>query len=190
MKKNFDIIISGVGGQGIITLTRILAQAALIDGYNVKTSELHGLSQRGGSVETHIRLGKNIFSPLVSIGKADLIFSLEMLEALRVKRFANKKTTFLINQYYLPFEGSPKKDYIIDNLNKVLGKKIFISASEVCEKELKNQVLSGIFMVSYASFKGIIPIKPESILKTIKKVVPAKYFEINKKAFELAKRQK
>ena len=75
MKNNFNIIISGIGGQGIITLTRILAEAALLQGLDVKTSELHGLSQRGGSVETHIRFGRNIFSPLVRQGSADLIIS-------------------------------------------------------------------------------------------------------------------
>lgn len=77
MQKNLtNIIIAGIGGQGVITLTRILANAALLDGYDVKTSELHGLSQRGGYVETHIRFGKKIYSPLVMPGKADLIIDL------------------------------------------------------------------------------------------------------------------
>lgn len=76
MYKNFNIIIAGIGGQGVITLTRILANAALLDGYDVKTSELHGLSQRGGSVETHIRFGKKIYSPLIMPGQADLVIDL------------------------------------------------------------------------------------------------------------------
>lgn len=81
--KNFNIILVGVGGQGIITLTRILAQAALIERYDVKTSELHGLSQRGGSVEAHVRFGAKIYSPLVKRAGADLIISLEIQETLR-----------------------------------------------------------------------------------------------------------
>ena len=77
MKKDFNIIISGVGGQGIITLTRILTEAALIEKYDIKSSELHGRSQRGGSVESHIRFGRKIYSPLVKRGGSDLIISLE-----------------------------------------------------------------------------------------------------------------
>lgn len=76
MKNNFNIIISGIGGQGVITLTRILAETAFLEGYDVKTSELHGLSQRGGSVETHIRFGKNIYSPLIMPSQVDLIIDL------------------------------------------------------------------------------------------------------------------
>jgi indolepyruvate ferredoxin oxidoreductase beta subunit len=72
MEKGFNIILAGVGGQGIITLTRILAEAALIEKKEVRTSELHGLSQRGGSVETHIRFGKEIYSPLVRRGGVKL----------------------------------------------------------------------------------------------------------------------
>ena len=64
--NNFNIIIAGVGGQGLITVTQILAEAALIEGYDVKTSELHGLSQRGGSVETYIRFGKEIYAHLLT----------------------------------------------------------------------------------------------------------------------------
>ncbi|MBU2635317.1 2-oxoacid:acceptor oxidoreductase family protein, partial [Patescibacteria group bacterium] len=81
--RTFNIVISGTGGQGLITLLQIIAEAALVEGLDVKTSELHGLSQRGGAVETHIRFGKKIYSPLVSLGSADLILSLETLESLR-----------------------------------------------------------------------------------------------------------
>src|SRR4030042_4394517 len=100
MSKNidqFNIVIKGVGGQGLITLLQIIAEAALSEGYSVRTSELHGLSQRGGSVEVHIRFGKKIYSPIVAQGKADLILGLEMQEGLRGAPFSNKKTKFLIN---------------------------------------------------------------------------------------------
>ncbi len=99
MPKNlekFNIVIVGTGGQGLITLLPIIAEAALFEGYEVRTSELHGLSQRGGSVEVHIRFGQKIYSPLVSQGKADLILGLEMQEALRGVYFANQKTKFLL----------------------------------------------------------------------------------------------
>ena len=105
MKKNFEqfnMLIVGTGGQGQITLLQILAEAALSEGKEIKTSELHGLSQRGGSVEVHLRFGKKIFSPLVSQGKADLILGLEMQECLKACYYANPKTNFLVNKYIAP----------------------------------------------------------------------------------------
>ena len=83
--KTFNIILSGVGGQGIITLLQILAEAAFVEKYDVKTSELHGLSQRGGSVVAHLRFGEKIFSPLIKATEADLILSLEISEAVRAR---------------------------------------------------------------------------------------------------------
>lgn len=184
--KSFNIVISGVGGQGLITLTQIIAEAALIEGLDVKTSELHGLSQRGGSVETHIRFGKNIFSPLVSFGSADLILGLEILEGLRAVFYASSKTIFLVNKFTLPFLGSPsEKEIIIKLKSAAKGPKHIIPASEICQKELGKEVVSGIYLLGVASFKKLIPLKSESILIAISKVVPEKYLELNKKAFEL-----
>lgn len=188
MKKSFNIIISGTGGQGLITLTQIIAEAALIEGFDLKTSELHGLSQRGGSVETHIRFGKKIYSPLVSFGKADLILSLETLEGLRRIQYANAKTIFLINKDTLSFMGSPPEEKIMSRLNELVkGPKYIIPASEICKKELGKAVMAGVYLLSYASFKKLIPLKSNSVLKAIFKVVPKRYLELNKKAFELAK---
>ncbi|MDO8435920.1 MAG: 2-oxoacid:acceptor oxidoreductase family protein, partial [bacterium] len=99
--NEFNIVIVGVGGQGLLTILQIIAEAALLEGYKVRTSELHGLAQRGGSVEVHIRFGKQIFSPLVPAQKADLIMALEMQEALRGRYFANAKTKFMVNKYVI-----------------------------------------------------------------------------------------
>lgn len=189
MRKNFNIVISGTGGQGLITLTIIIAEAALIEGYDVKTSELHGLSQRGGSVQTHIRFGDKVYSPLVSFGKADLILGLEITETLRNISYANPKTIFLVNKVQLFYPGSLSEEKIIKKLNSLFkGKKHLISASEICKKELGREVVSGIYLLSYAAHKKLIPIKPPSVLEAISKIVPEKYFDLNKQAFELAKK--
>jgi len=185
--KNFNIIITGTGGQGLITLTMIIAEAAMVQGYDVKTSELHGLSQRGGSVQTHIRFGKKVYSPLITSAKADLIIGLEISEALRNVSFANSKTILLANEYQLVYPHALKSDEIIKKINSLFKKKYLVPASEICEKELKKEVLSATYLLGYASYKKLIPLKPESVLKAISKVVPKKYLEINKKAFELAR---
>lgn len=188
MKKKFNIIISGTGGQGLITLLQIIAEAALIEGFDVKTSELHGLSQRGGSVETHLRFGKEIYSPLVAQGTADLILSLEISEALKMLSYASPKTVFVVNKNLISYPGGFEEKEIIQKI-KNFGKrsKYIIPASEICQKELGEEVVSGIYLLSYAIHKNLIPLKPDSILKGISKVVPEKYLDLNKKAFEIAK---
>ncbi len=188
MEKNFNIIIAGVGGQGLITLNNIIAKAALIEGYDVKTSELHGLSQREGSVETHIRFGNKVYSPMIVSGKADLVLGLESAEALRAIHFANAKTIFVINDNYVSYEGGLPKNGIEEEIKKTLRERAFlIKASEICKKELGNEVVSSIYLLGFCVSKNIIPLKAESVLKAIEKIVPQKYLELNKKAFEIAK---
>jgi len=186
--NQFNIVIFGIGGQGQITLLQILAEAAVLDEYDVKTSELHGLSQRGGSVEVHIRFGKEIFSPLVPKAKGDLILALELQEALKGLYFANEKTKFLVNDYFSPILGA---NFSVERDLKVLGKlkkRLFlIEASKVCQEKLGKEVLAGIYLISLASFKKLLPLKPNSILKAIEKIVPEKYLELNKNTFALAK---
>jgi len=187
--KNFNMIIVGTGGQGLITLLQILAEAALIEGYDVKTSELHGLSQRGGSVEVHIRFGKEIYSPLIFPGKANLILGLEMQEALRAYSFANSGTTFLLNKEITPIpmaKSLPEKE-ILKNLNKINKNIILVPAGKICKEKLGTEVVAGIYLISLAAFLGLFLIKPASILKAIGKVIPKKYLPINHKTFKLAK---
>ena len=191
MPKNlekFNIVIVGTGGQGLITLLQIIAEAALFEGYEVRTSELHGLSQRGGSVEVHIRFGQKIYSPLVSQEKADLILGLEMQEALRGIYFANQKTKFLLNKQIIPIPlvKNLTETEILKNLKKI-GKVILIPAAETCQKEFNTNVVAGIYLISLASFKNLIPLKPNSISRAIKKIIPEKYLELNLKTFKLAK---
>lgn len=191
MKKEFNIILAGVGGQGLITLTRILAEAALIEGFDVKTSELHGLSQRGGSVETHVRFGKEIHSPLVHQAGADLIISLEAQEALGAQHYGSKnQTVFLVNDFIKPILGAKKSfssKEILRELKKFSKKAIFVPASKIAKEELGKEVLTGIYLLGYVSFQKLILLKPNSILKAISRIVPEKYFDLNKKAFSLAK---
>jgi len=188
MSKDFNIIIAGTGGQGLITLEKILAEAGFLEGKEIKTSELHGLSQRGGSVVVHLKMGANIYSPLVSRGKANLILVLEKGETFSSAYFASKSngTIFLINDYIIP---SPSllnvglKNEKIKKFIKGFSKEIvFIPASKIAKEKFGNELVSGMVLISFAAFKNLLPIKPNSILKAIKKVIPKKYLDINLKA--------
>lgn len=99
--KDFNLVVVGVGGQGILTLAQIVAEAALKEGLDVKTSELHGLAQRGGPIPSHVRFGKKIYSSIVMVGEADLVIGLEPLEALRAAYYGSKerKTVFVFDTW-------------------------------------------------------------------------------------------
>jgi len=183
--KNFNLIINGVGGQGVITLLSLVGEAAFVEGYDVRSSELHGLSQRGGSVETHIRFGKKVYSPLIPNGTADLILSLEMLEGLRETAKSGKDTKFLVNEFISPFIGSLTKKEIKKQFDNLKNEIHFVPASEICKEKLQNEVVSTIYLLGYAVFKNLIPFKKESVLKAIENKVPEKYRELNIKAFNL-----
>ena len=188
-KRNHNIVIMGVGGQGLITLTKILGEAALFEGFDVKTSELHGLSQRGGSVETSIRFGSKVYSPLIEKGKADLVISLEIQEALIAHYYSDKKSTiFLINDFLKPIPQTkplPQK-IILQNLKSISKEQILVPASKLCKERLGQEVAAGIYLMSLAVFKKLIPLKPDSLLFAIKKIIPEKYLELNLKAFDFA----
>ena len=185
--ENFNLILTGVGGQGIITLVSILDEACLNQGYDVKSSELHGLSQRGGSVIIHVRFGKKVYSPLVSLGRADLIIGLELVETLKDAYFAGPKTAFLVNEYSMGYPGYPAKPEILDSLSKIAkGRLHIIQASEICKKELDKEVVAGIYLLGYAVKNNLIPLKKESFEKALETVIPSKYLDLNLKAFNLA----
>jgi indolepyruvate ferredoxin oxidoreductase beta subunit len=190
--KDFNIVIAGIGGQGLITLLRIISEAALEEGYNLAASELHGLAQRGGSVEVHFRFGKEIYSPLVKQGGANLIISLEAQEALRACYYGSKetKTTFLVNDFLSPILGN-KKTLSIGDISKDIQKfsqdLILIPANKILQEKIGTSVTAGIFLLSYAIFKNLIPLKSNLLLQAMKKVIPEKYLEINLKSLELAK---
>jgi indolepyruvate ferredoxin oxidoreductase beta subunit len=194
MNKDFNIIIVGTGGQGLITLLKILAEASKIEGFDVKTSELHGLSQRGGSVECHIRFGKKIYSPLVEAGDADLVLALEQNESLRAAYYGlKKKTIFLINKLSVFSLSSVGKEMPLAQITKALKnfskKIILLNASDIVKKETGSIVTTGIFMLGFCAFKKIIPLKEKSIIQAIEKVVPEKHLDLNRKIFKLSSKK-
>jgi len=184
--NQFNLLIVGTGGQGQITLLQVLAEAALAENLDFRSSELHGLSQRGGSVEVHIRFGREIHSPMVSPGKVDLILGLEAQEGLSALNFAGPDTKLLINQYVIPFQGGLTEEDVFNRLKKASPDVFLTSANEICRKELTTDVVAGIYLISLAAFKKLIPLKPASIQAALKKIIPEKFLELNLKAFNLA----
>jgi len=191
--REFNIVISGVGGQGILTLKLLIAKAAFFQGFDVKTSEIHGLSQRGGGLVSHVRFGDKIYSPMVLQGEANLIFGLEPLEALRTAYYASKemKTIFVVDTFkWYPVsvmtgeEKYPSLDYIKKSLEKFSSKVYFVDASKKSMEIAGTNVMTNIFLLGFASANRLLPLKREFILKALEETVPPKFFELNKKVFK------
>ncbi len=190
--KTYNIILAGVGGQGVLTLAGAIARAAFNEGYDVKASELHGLAMRFGSIQVHLRIGKNLYSPLVQPGEADFIIAQEPVEAARQAKYANKNTVFI-------FDTKPQKaviNYIentkypsIDELKKMLAqisdKIIAVDASEVSIKETESSVMANIYLLGRLAAEKVLPMKKESYIKVLKEILKPSVLEQNLKIFEL-----
>lgn len=186
--KNFNIVITGVGGQGLITLLDVVSRAAFNKGLDIKTSELHGLSQRGGSVSVYIRFGKKVYSPMVPRAQADLVLALEFQEALGGLEFANKNTVFIINNYQTPTLGeSASLKQVEDNIKLATNKIFTMPFSAIYAKELDSQVIVGMAMLGFAIKKGALTLAKEEIAEAIKETMPEKFWELNIKALNLVK---
>ncbi len=132
-----SILFAGVGGQGIISASTVLAQAAINEGFDVKVSEVHGMAQRGGSVEGNVRIGKKVFSP--TINKAEFIIALEKLEGLRyIERLASEGLIIVNNYEIYPSTVFSKNvsypDDIEDRVAKITRNYIFVNATTIAKK--------------------------------------------------------
>lgn len=182
MKEGFNLIIAGYGGQGILTATEIITGAALKEGYDVKETELHGLAQRGGSLDCHIRFGKKIFSPLISRGEADLIIAFEALEALRACYYANKDTTIIFNSKV--FRSAANLKEIAAKIGKITKKIHVIDADKIVRADTGAITGTNIFLLGCALGKKAISLKRESILQSIKENIRPRFLEENLRLFE------
>jgi indolepyruvate ferredoxin oxidoreductase beta subunit len=187
MKEKISIILTGVGGQGVITAANILGKTAVKAKINVFVSEVHGMAQRGGSVNCTVRMG-NVSGPLVASGDADAIVSTEPVEALRYIHYSNKKTKIITSiNPVIPFTVSTGEEKYpdIDKLFKELsfyGKLYKIDAIKIA-KEAGAIITKNIVMLGALSGSGVLPFKEDILLDTILENIPAKYKEMNKKAF-------
>jgi len=182
----------GVGGQGVIRGTHILADAALAEGHPVRTAETHGMAQRGGSVSGYLRFGKDVHGPLIPKHGAHIIIALEPSEALRAIQFANQDTYYFISSApILPLSiyqdrkiKYPNVDSVKQELRKITPHVYSIDALKLAEQAGTEKALN-VVMLGFASSSGSIPLKRETIEKSIEKFVPAKALPINKTAFQL-----
>lgn len=188
MKEKTNIVLSGVGGQGVITAANILGKAAVNAGVNIFVSEVHGMAQRGGSVNCTIRIG-NVSGPLVANGTADALVSTEPIEALRYIKFCNSETKIITDiTPVVPFTVSigSEKYPNIEKVFKELEDKAQLYKIDAVKiaKNAGALITKNVVMLGALAASDVLPFDSEILKNTILDNVPEKFKKINKKAFE------
>jgi len=182
-----SVLFSGVGGQGIILATTVLAKAAIKSGFDVKVSEVHGMAQRGGSVEGSVRIGKEVFSPIIS--RADFIVAAEKLEALRYIGKLQSGGFLLVNDYeiYPSTVFSKDTEYpknIEERISNLTKNYMIIDAVQIA---LRLNEIRAANMVLLGALSNFLPLEPGCWTGAIKENVPSKALNVNIEAFNSGK---
>ena len=186
MNKTQNIMIVGVGGQGTLLASRILGNTVISQGYDVKVSEVHGMSQRGGSVVTYVKYGDEVYSPIIDKGCADMILAFELLEAYRALPYLKKGGKMIVNsQEIMPMPvitGAAKYPSDIAEKLSEAADVTTVDALKLAE-EAGNIKSVNVVLIGVMAKNTDIPY--EIWVETIKSTVPPKFLDVNLKAFEL-----
>lgn len=180
-----NILIVGVGGQGTLLASRLLGNNMLNSGYDVKVSEVHGMSQRGGSVVTYVRYGDEVSSPIIEKGEADLILAFEQLEAARFLPWLKKSGTMIINTQQIDpmpviMGNAEYPQNILESLREKNVNVIAVDALSIAENAGSSKAVNVVLIGVMAKSLGF---DKEQWLQTVRDNVPAKFVELNEKAF-------
>lgn len=183
-----SIMIVGVGGQGTLLASKIMGRLLMQQGYDVKLSEVHGMSQRGGSVVTYVKYGEKVYSPIVDLGEADFILSFEALEAARWLAYLKNGGTLITNTaeiWPMPvITGAAKYP---ENIVKKICAKANVVAVDALALATQAGSAKAVNIVLLGVLSRVLDIPAEKWLDAIEKTVPAKFVELNKAAFALGR---
>jgi indolepyruvate ferredoxin oxidoreductase beta subunit len=187
-----DLVVVGVGGQGVILVSNVIGVAAVKAGYAVRGAETHGMAQRGGSVISHIRIGCT-YGPMVPPGGANVLLALEPAEALRYAHFIASDGVALVNtQPILPITVTtgkasyPPVDEILAPLRNRCKELKTLNATRLAAELGAAQAMN---VVMLGLLSRYVPIREELLLETLSETIPAKYLELNKRAFQIGQRE-
>jgi len=186
MSKTTNILLVGVGGQGILLASEILSETFMLAGFDVKKSEIHGMSQRGGSVVSHVRYGERVFSPIVPEGEGDILLGFELMETCRSLPLLRKGASVVANDLRIPPPAvlSGKEPYpsgLEETIRRRCSDFLLVDgqalAAEAGNPRAANTVLLG-------AVSRRLTIAEEFWLAALEKMVPSKAFEVNRLAFQ------
>jgi len=191
MMANINFLLAGVGGQGTILASDVLVNLGLAAGYEAKQAEVHGMSQRGGSVTSHVRWGEQVFSPLIGAGEVDVFVAFEKAEALRSVNLLRRNALALVNMEAIEpvtvtsgGQTYPGDEHLRATLAQVTGRAVYLPAGEIAGAlgniKAANVVLLGALSTMLEPQTGL---GADAWLEVILARVPAKYAELNRQAF-------
>ena len=181
-----SIMIVGVGGQGTLLASRIIGNTVIAEGYDVKVSEVHGMSQRGGSVVTYVRYGEKVWSPVVDKGGADMILAFEPLEAMRALPYLKQGGKLIVNTQQIdPMPVITGAREYPANLCDTLKTKADATVIDAAALALEAGTIKAVNVVLIGVTAKNSGIEKEKWLAAIRSTVPPKFLEVNLKAFEL-----
>ncbi|MEW6592574.1 MAG: indolepyruvate ferredoxin oxidoreductase subunit beta [Candidatus Hadarchaeota archaeon] len=192
MTGDLNVIIAGVGGQGSILASHMVATAAIKDGLKARVGETFGAAMRGGAVASHVRIGKEVYSPLVQTGDADIVLAMEPLEGLRTSVNYLKKGGMMITNIHpwLPMDVSigraayPTIEEIKDAAGKLGGSMVEIDGTALAQQAGNVRTLNVVMLGALAA-TGKLPCKAETLKEVVKASVPPKTIDVNLKAFDI-----
>lgn len=188
-----NLIFTGVGGQGVVVLSDIFCEAAMLDGFDVAKAEIHGMAQRGGSITAHVRVGDKVLSPLIETGKADLIVGFEILETARALPMLKPQGTVLVNTKYIPPNSITQGKAKAVTPEELLA---LIRRHARCVHQVDGvgvaQRLGNLLMVNTVLLGAVSalpenPIKQDAFKQAITSRLKEKYLKLNLEAFELGR---
>lgn len=187
--KTTNIMIVGVGGQGSLLASKLLGKLLVDEGYDVKVSEVHGMSQRGGSVVTYVRFGEKVYSPIIDKGEADYIISFELLEAARYAEYLKTDGKIIVNTQKIDpmpviIGAMEYPDAALDNLSKA---GINIDAVDALTPALEAGSAKAVNIVLMGRLSSYLPIDEEKWISAISETVSPRFVDMNLKAFRLGK---
>ena len=187
--KTTNIMIVGVGGQGSLLASKLLGRLLMNEGYDVKVSEVHGMSQRGGSVVTYVRYGERVYSPIIDKGEADFIISFEKLEAARYAQYLKIGGSIIVNAQEIEpmpvITGAAVYPHtVLENLS---AKGIAIDEIDALTLALEAGTAKAVNIVLMGRLSKLMPIPKEKWIDAINQTVAPKFAQMNIKAFELGR---
>ncbi len=184
------LLLCGVGGQGLIAAGRVLGWALLEEGYYVRVAEIHGLSQRGGSVIVHIKFSDSEdIAPTIPLGGANAVIALELIESVRALRYLRRDGVLLVNDLLLPppaFPKPPSRESVVGYLKENGVKYYLLRASEVA-KDLGAPYVANTVMIGAAYEAGLVPVAESVMERAIRTALPRAH-ELNIKAFKAGRK--
>ena len=187
MTQAQDLLVVGVGGQGTLLASNIIAEVGRRAGYDVKKSEVHGMAQRGGSVSSHVRWGDRVYSPLIPLGKADILVSLERVESLRYLEYLGPSSKVIVNDHVIVpvtvTTGSasyPTRQSILDAIRQVTNDLMIVPGISIAE-ELGNVRASNVVLLG--SLACQLAVDRTTWEEVIADMVPVRYRDLNLEAF-------